>query len=123
MIEAFWRDGRLTCKMKKGAIKQRDWDHAIEVVQRFETISGVRLNVAKSLIKPTGFQEPPQWLRETGCKLALEGEVFTYLGCPIGVGLTEEQVKALKMRFLTQILEDDPLDWVEAAKAIIGWNG
>ncbi|KAL3697792.1 hypothetical protein R1sor_011868 [Riccia sorocarpa] len=200
---------------------KENWENATAVVQRFETISGARLNVSKSLIIPIRFQEPPQWLCETGCKIALEGEVFTYLGCPIGVGISEEQVmqylldkltrkmthwttrllswesrtvlakhillampsyvmmvvgltadgmkeltricrtfiwgtstegkekktlvaweifckskleggmgftsfdtqaKALKMRFITQMLENQPLDWVAAANAIIEWK-
>ncbi|KAL3676016.1 hypothetical protein R1sor_025964 [Riccia sorocarpa] len=83
---------------------KENWDNATAVVQRFELISGARLNVAKSLVIPIGFCETPQWLIETGCKIALEGEVFTYLGCPIGVGITEEQVMQFLLDKLTKRL-------------------
>ncbi|KAL3691975.1 hypothetical protein R1sor_005626 [Riccia sorocarpa] len=71
--------------------EEDNWRKATEVVKRFEKISGAKLNVSKSLVISIGFSEPPSWLIASGCKLALLGEVYTYLGCPIGVELTEEQ--------------------------------
>ncbi|KAL3693334.1 hypothetical protein R1sor_006985 [Riccia sorocarpa] len=52
-----------------------NWEKATEVINKFEIMSGARLNVSKSLVVPIGFQEPPEWLRRTGCKTTNEGEV------------------------------------------------
>ncbi|KAL3694436.1 hypothetical protein R1sor_008087 [Riccia sorocarpa] len=70
---------------------EENWKRAGEVIRRFEVMSGAKLNANKSLVVPIGFQDPPGWLLKTGCKFATEGEVWTYLGCPIGVKVTEEQ--------------------------------
>ncbi|KAL3677969.1 hypothetical protein R1sor_020925 [Riccia sorocarpa] len=53
---------------------ENNWRRATEVVKQFERISGVKLNVAKSLAIPIGFTDPPRWLVESGCKIALSGE-------------------------------------------------
>ncbi|KAL3691172.1 hypothetical protein R1sor_004823 [Riccia sorocarpa] len=83
---------------------ETNWTRTTAVVKQFEKISGAKLNVAKSLVIPIGFTEPPPWLIATGCKLALSGEVYTYLGCPIGVSLTEEQTLQFLLDKLTKRL-------------------
>ncbi|KAL3697666.1 hypothetical protein R1sor_011742 [Riccia sorocarpa] len=84
---------------------EENWRKTTEVVQQFETISGAKLNVAKSLAIPIGFEEPPGWLVRTGCKIANEGEVWSYLGCPIGVNITEEQILQFMLDRLTKRLQ------------------
>ncbi|KAL3692033.1 hypothetical protein R1sor_005684 [Riccia sorocarpa] len=84
---------------------ERNWRAATAVVQRFEDISGAKLNEAKSLVIPIGFWEPPAWLRSAGCKIVTEGEIFTYLGCPIGVKLSEEQLLQFLLDKLTKRLQ------------------
>ncbi|KAL3686808.1 hypothetical protein R1sor_013117 [Riccia sorocarpa] len=71
---------------------ETNWNRATQVISRFEKMSGAKFNVLKSLVVPIGFMEPPSWLIRTGCKIAVEGEVWTYLGCPLGINLSEEQV-------------------------------
>ncbi|KAL3686357.1 hypothetical protein R1sor_008931 [Riccia sorocarpa] len=78
-----------------GLLLQADaanWAKATEVINKFELMSGARLNVSKLLVVPIGFEEPPEWLRRAGCKLAVEGEIWSYLGCSIGINLTDEQI-------------------------------
>ncbi|KAL3675268.1 hypothetical protein R1sor_025216 [Riccia sorocarpa] len=41
---------------------EENWRAATSVVQRFEVISGAKLNVSKSLVLPIGFREPPPGL-------------------------------------------------------------
>ncbi|KAL3679123.1 hypothetical protein R1sor_022079 [Riccia sorocarpa] len=83
---------------------EENWQKATEIIHKFEVMSGARLNVSKSLVIPIGFKEPPDWLRRTGCKLALEGEVWSYLGCPIGIDLSEEQVMQWMLDRMTKRL-------------------
>ncbi|KAL3701097.1 hypothetical protein R1sor_019119 [Riccia sorocarpa] len=71
--------------------EEENWNQAAAVIRKFEIMSGAKLNVQKSLVVPIGFEEPPGWLLRSGCKIPTEGEVWTYLGCPLGVNLTEEQ--------------------------------
>ncbi|KAL3686498.1 hypothetical protein R1sor_009072 [Riccia sorocarpa] len=84
--------------------EEGNWSAACGVIAEFERMSGARLNISKSLVVPIGFSEPPNWLRATGCKIALEGEVWSYLGCPIGVKLTEEQILQLMLDKITKRL-------------------
>ncbi|KAL3684212.1 hypothetical protein R1sor_002234 [Riccia sorocarpa] len=72
--------------------EEDNWSKATAIIKIFEKISGAKLNVSKSLVVPIGFSEPPEWRRRTRTKLAMEGEVWSYMGCPIGVNLSEEQV-------------------------------
>ncbi|KAL3684100.1 hypothetical protein R1sor_002122 [Riccia sorocarpa] len=86
------------------------------VVDRFEAISGAQLNVSKSLIIPLGLERVPRWMLMTGCKVAAEGEIWTYLGAPVGVGVAEEQLEA----FLIDKLTSKVNFW---ANRILSWEG
>ncbi|KAL3686410.1 hypothetical protein R1sor_008984 [Riccia sorocarpa] len=68
-----------------------------EIIEVFETISGVTLNLAKSLIMPLAPTNIPAWERDTGCKIATPGIHFTYLG----------------------VLASSPMDEAAIAKAIV----
>ncbi|KAL3689702.1 hypothetical protein R1sor_016011 [Riccia sorocarpa] len=84
---------------------ENNWKGATEVIQKFEVISGAKLNVMKSLAIPIGFTEPPLWLKQTGCKIANAGEIWTYLGCPIGVKISEEQILQFMLDKMTNRLQ------------------
>ncbi|KAL3679838.1 hypothetical protein R1sor_022794 [Riccia sorocarpa] len=43
-----------------------NWKRATEVIQKFEVMSGARLNVSKSLAVPIGFTEPPGVAEKVG---------------------------------------------------------
>ncbi|KAL3681238.1 hypothetical protein R1sor_024194 [Riccia sorocarpa] len=62
---------------------ENNFRSAKAIIEKFERISGAQLNVAKSLIIPLGMDLIPIWILETGCKVAVEGEVWTYLGTPV----------------------------------------
>lgn len=69
-----------------------------EIIARYELISGVSLNLAKSIVIPMFLSRPvPVWLISAGCKIAAYREVITYLGCPIGYGLTQGIEAMLKI--------------------------
>ncbi|KAL3690642.1 hypothetical protein R1sor_004293 [Riccia sorocarpa] len=102
-----------------------NWRKATEIIHKFEIMSGARLNASKSLVIPVGFSEPPDWLIRTGCKLALEGEVWSYLGCPIGIDLTEEQVMQWILDRLTKRLNhwtNRMLTEGAEKKAMVAWS-
>ncbi|KAL3698363.1 hypothetical protein R1sor_012439 [Riccia sorocarpa] len=60
-------------------------------IRLYEKISGAKLNVGKSTIIPMGMERVPEWLRNTGCKIAMKGEIIRYLGFPIGWGVSKEE--------------------------------
>ncbi|KAL3701890.1 hypothetical protein R1sor_019912 [Riccia sorocarpa] len=41
---------------------EENWEKATSIIQKFELMSGARLNVTKSLVIPVGFSEPTDWL-------------------------------------------------------------
>ncbi|KAL3697642.1 hypothetical protein R1sor_011718 [Riccia sorocarpa] len=110
---------------------QNIFEEAKRIVERFERISGAQLNVAKSLIIPIGLETVPRWLFETGCRVATEGEVWTYLGTPTGLRVNEEQIESfileklakkaatLKMRLVARILDGEKESWIEMAELLI----
>ncbi|KAL3688534.1 hypothetical protein R1sor_014843 [Riccia sorocarpa] len=49
-------------------------------VRLYERISGAKLNVGKSTVIPIGLETVPEWLRASGCRIALKGEIVLYLG-------------------------------------------
>ncbi|KAL3690555.1 hypothetical protein R1sor_016864 [Riccia sorocarpa] len=89
---------------------------AKEIVDRFEMISGARLNVAKSLIIPLGLETVPRWMLMTGCKVAVQGELWTYLGAPVGVGVAEDELEAFLLEKLTKKINF----W---ANRMLNWEG
>lgn len=62
------------------------------ILSCYETASGARLNLQKSVVIPFALKEIPEWLRETGCIIIKSGEVQRYLGAPIGVDLRSDQL-------------------------------
>lgn len=52
----------------------------------YKSISNALLNVQKSKIVPLFLENnlSPNWMNATSCRIAQEGEVTEYLGCPIG---------------------------------------
>ncbi|KAL3675948.1 hypothetical protein R1sor_025896 [Riccia sorocarpa] len=64
-----------------------------EIIQRYEVISGSKLNLQKSVIIPWGMLEIPRWIASLPCKIARKGEVIKYLGYRIGWGIPEEAKK------------------------------
>ncbi|KAL3677456.1 hypothetical protein R1sor_027404 [Riccia sorocarpa] len=46
------------------------------IVEKFECISGVKLNLTKSMSVPIGLESIPGWLFNTGCRVASEGERY-----------------------------------------------
>lgn len=59
---------------------------ARETIQHYKNNSGALLNIQKSKIIPIYLTDGkyPEWLQDTGCKIAKEREITEYLGCPIG---------------------------------------
>ncbi|KAL3692018.1 hypothetical protein R1sor_005669 [Riccia sorocarpa] len=89
---------------------------ARRLVERFELISGTSLNVAKSLIVPLGMNSIPGWLFQTGCRVASDGEVWTYLGAPMGVNVAEEQLEVFLLEKLTKKINH----W---SNRLLSWEG
>ncbi|KAL3698517.1 hypothetical protein R1sor_012593 [Riccia sorocarpa] len=79
-----------------------NFKEAKNIIEKFERISGAQLNVAKSLIIPLGMENIPRWILETGCRVVAEGDVWTYLGTPVGVKVGEDQLETFLLEKLTR---------------------
>ncbi|KAL3675254.1 hypothetical protein R1sor_025202 [Riccia sorocarpa] len=95
---------------------QDNFEEAKSLVEQFERISGARLNVAKSLIIPIGLETIPRWVFEMGCRVASEGEVWTYLGTPTCVRVSEEQLEMFLLEKLTKRVNH----W---SNRLLSWEG
>ncbi|KAL3686361.1 hypothetical protein R1sor_008935 [Riccia sorocarpa] len=72
--------------------KEEYFEAIREVIQRFEHISGARLNLQKSIVMPLTPHAGANWLGNTGCEIAGEGQDFTYLGVISGCTLDERKI-------------------------------
>ncbi|KAL3678690.1 hypothetical protein R1sor_021646 [Riccia sorocarpa] len=61
-------------------------------LQRFETASGAKLNLGKTLILPLRPMPTPAWLAATQCKIATPSDRFHYLGILAGNNILEEEI-------------------------------
>ncbi|KAL3679911.1 hypothetical protein R1sor_022867 [Riccia sorocarpa] len=140
MLESFWMDGKLTTNMRKGTIKLipktadksrlRDW-HPISLLGiTYKIISKLLAERLKMLLPD--LVSPQQtgsflWGRnaEGASKKALvswnkicrrKEDGGRNLVC------FELQARALKMRLVTKLLENEDLDWVHIAKTILIWK-
>jgi hypothetical protein len=71
-------------------------------INLYEKASGAKLNLEKSIIVPIAMQRIPDWLNETGCIIAAEGEVIKYLGAPYGNKLTSQTTQKFCLDKLTK---------------------
>lgn len=58
----------------------------------YESGSGAKLNLLKSIIIPFALDNILTWLIESGCIISNPGEVQKYLGAPIGINLSTDQL-------------------------------
>jgi hypothetical protein len=71
-------------------------------IQLYEKASGAKLNLEKSIIVPIALQQIPDWLTETRCIIAAEGEVIKYLGAPYGNKLTSQTTQKFCLEKLSK---------------------
>ncbi|KAL2644588.1 hypothetical protein R1flu_012175 [Riccia fluitans] len=86
---------------------QTNFRNLQQTISMYERISGTKLNLEKSTVIPVGMSSTPQWLKDTGCYIAREGEPIRYLGYPIGWRVPESQL----LNFITGKLERKLGNW------------
>ncbi|KAL3678729.1 hypothetical protein R1sor_021685 [Riccia sorocarpa] len=82
-------------------------------------IQGIKINDSHQLLFllfADDTETIPRWLFETRCKVATEGEIYTYLGTPIGIGVAEDQIEA----FLLEKLARRVSHW---SNRMLSWEG
>ncbi|KAL3700161.1 hypothetical protein R1sor_018183 [Riccia sorocarpa] len=78
------------CYISEGA----EWMHVINQGRNHEMASGARLNLNKTTIIPLTHDILPDWLLQTGCQIAKEGDRHRYLGILEGVDILDEEITA-----------------------------
>lgn len=78
-INSLTDDTGLFLKATKG-----EFAAVCSAVNKYECVSGAKLNIDKSVIIQLDNLEQPDWIERTSCRIAAKGEVVTYQGCPIG---------------------------------------
>ncbi|KAL3694943.1 hypothetical protein R1sor_008594 [Riccia sorocarpa] len=63
-----------------------------ELLGRYETAAGAKLNVRKSVLIPVSLAKMPLWMSSSGCRIPAQGEIVLHLGFPGGVAIQEAQV-------------------------------
>jgi hypothetical protein len=63
----------------------------MEVLHDFELISGAKVNLEKSKLIQLDNGEQPEWFVRSGCTVVGDGQLITYLGCPFGRRITQQQ--------------------------------
>ncbi|KAL3692001.1 hypothetical protein R1sor_005652 [Riccia sorocarpa] len=83
---------------------EAQFDRLKHIIQVYESISGAKLNVSKSLIMPIGPSIPPDWTNETGCDIAGPGRGFIYLGVRTSNPVDEQQIViSIKQKILKRL--------------------
>ncbi|KAL3678469.1 hypothetical protein R1sor_021425 [Riccia sorocarpa] len=57
-----------------------DFGICMGIINRYESISGARLNLQKLMIMPLTARAGSSWTANTGCSIAEAGDSFVYLG-------------------------------------------
>ncbi|KAL3690380.1 hypothetical protein R1sor_016689 [Riccia sorocarpa] len=94
-----------------------------DILAKFETASGARLNIHKTTVIPMFEQPAPIWLQRTGCQIARREDRFRYLGVLTGMDVLDAEIAAdIKDRYerRTQHWANRMLSW--PAKTIMCRN-
>ncbi|KAL3679387.1 hypothetical protein R1sor_022343 [Riccia sorocarpa] len=73
------------------AATEENFNTLRKIIERFERISGAKLNLSKSVILPMIIDRTTPWLLQTGCKILNTAEDTVYLGCKVGAEVEEVQ--------------------------------
>ncbi|KAL3694939.1 hypothetical protein R1sor_008590 [Riccia sorocarpa] len=63
-----------------------------DVLTKFEEASGAKLNMNKSTAIPLSTDQPPEWLRRSGCQVASPQDRFRYLGILAEIDVLDEEI-------------------------------
>jgi hypothetical protein len=70
--------------------RKSNFQEVKKVIEAYERISGAKLSLPKSLIMKLDSKPTSEWFSETGCQVAVRGQFYKYLGCPIGINLSRQ---------------------------------
>jgi hypothetical protein len=70
---------------------EENFQAIMRYIQVFETISGARINLEKSVLVQLDAGPEPDWFRRAGCTIARDRQVLKYLGCPVGKSFSSMQ--------------------------------
>lgn len=77
-------------------LEESNFSATHNMIQVYEQVLRAKLNVEKSITIQLNDLDIPNWISKTGCWIAKLGEVFSYLGNPIGVrDSTNDEVEFL----------------------------
>jgi hypothetical protein len=86
------------------------------VIEVYARISGAKLSQPKSLTMPLDSKPIPEWFQGTGCQMAIRGQVYKYLGCPIAINLSPEP----ELDFLLETLRKKLRHWSQKLLSMAG---
>lgn len=70
---------------------------ATSLIAVYERISEAQLNLQKSLLIQLNVGPSPNWFPRASCRIAVWGEVFKYLRCPVGFDLGPNKILCFLM--------------------------
>ncbi|KAL3675966.1 hypothetical protein R1sor_025914 [Riccia sorocarpa] len=72
--------------------EERQFETLKEVIKEFEMASGARLNLQKSIVMQLKPRQPPPWMEQSGCEIAVPGRNFRYLGVATSSPIDERAI-------------------------------
>ncbi|KAL3688794.1 hypothetical protein R1sor_015103 [Riccia sorocarpa] len=83
--------------------KEEYFTELVRILDKFELISGAKVNLAKSLVMPLGRTTIPNWANDIGCEVIQGERLFKYLGVISGVqvpvgAVVDEAVRKIQRR-------------------------
>ncbi|KAL3685236.1 hypothetical protein R1sor_003258 [Riccia sorocarpa] len=85
------------------AAQEGNFEQLKGILSLYESASGAKVNLTKSIIMPVGTGVVPEWVHTEGCQVVGAGQTFKYLGILSGVAVTvgasvEEVVLRIQQR-------------------------
>ncbi|KAL3698223.1 hypothetical protein R1sor_012299 [Riccia sorocarpa] len=72
--------------------EERQFETLKEVIKEFEMVLGARLNLQKSIVMQLTPKQPPPWMEQSGCEIAVPGRNFRYLGVTTSSPIDERAI-------------------------------
>ncbi|KAL3692735.1 hypothetical protein R1sor_006386 [Riccia sorocarpa] len=72
--------------------EEEQFESLKEVIQEFESASGARLNLQKSVVMQLTPRQHPTWMDEAGCEIVGAGRSFKYLGVSTSSPIDEKTI-------------------------------
>ncbi|KAL3686483.1 hypothetical protein R1sor_009057 [Riccia sorocarpa] len=98
------------------------FENTRRVLANFETASGAKLNLNKTLVMPLRRTTIPGWLQQTECTIAALSDRFRYLGILAGTDVLEEEILTQLQQRLAKVIISDTVSNSNKPVEVKSWD-